>query len=387
MIIESLHMKNFKSHRNTRIDFDTGISIIIGGNGVGKSSILEAVSFALFKQHTSKRIDKLITIGQKRMEVEIQFTAHGRTYRVLRERTKTSSKAIMSIKEGRRFQSLVSGDKQVTMEVQDLLEMDGDLFLNAVYVRQGEIADLIEKTSSEKKQMIGRLLGIDSLEKAWKNIKIILDKYNEKKLILEGRLESFKEFEEELNSKKQQEAEFNIKIKNLNREIEEKIIDTNLVREKKEILDKRSLEFEKTNTLLNSKEHFMEQLEKTKKDLDYQLTEIIYKEQEIIKLKPKLSKLEVLKSLEEKSKELKDLNKDKKRLVGVSEDIQRFEKILNDNEPYYNDYSLLNNDINTLQYAKDQYEGSRVLSEQYMMRKSKIEDKIKQIPGKNKGYP
>ena len=37
--------------------------------------------------------------------------------------------------------------------------------------RQGEIADLIEKTSSEKKQMIGRLLGIDSLEKAWKNIK------------------------------------------------------------------------------------------------------------------------------------------------------------------------------------------------------------------------
>jgi exonuclease SbcC len=28
--------------------------------------------------------------------------------------------------------------------------MDGDLFLNAVYVRQGEIADLIEKTSSEK---------------------------------------------------------------------------------------------------------------------------------------------------------------------------------------------------------------------------------------------
>ena len=66
------------------------------------------------------------------------------------------------------------------MEVQNLLEMDGDLFLNAVYVRQGEIADLIEKTSSEKKQMIGRLLGIDSLEKAWKNLKIILDKYNEK---------------------------------------------------------------------------------------------------------------------------------------------------------------------------------------------------------------
>ena len=126
MIIENLHMINFKSHRDTHIKFDTGISLIIGGNGAGKSSILEAVSFALFKQHTSKRIDQLITIGQKRMSVEIQFNANGRIYRVLRERTKTSSKAIMRIKEGGRFQSLVSGDKQVTMEVQNLLEMDGD---------------------------------------------------------------------------------------------------------------------------------------------------------------------------------------------------------------------------------------------------------------------
>lgn len=371
-------MKNFKSHRDTRIDFNTGISLIIGGNGAGKSSILEAVSFALFKQHTSKKIQQLITIGQKRMSVAIQFTAHGRTYRVLRERTKTSSKAIMSIKEGERFQSLVSGDKHVTMEVQNLLEMDGDLFLNAVYVRQGEISDLIEKTSSEKKQMIGRLLGIDSLEKAWKNIKIILDKYNGQKLRLEGKLESFEDANVELDSKKEQEEQFKIKIKDLNREIEEKIIDTNLTREKKEILDKRSLESEKNQTLLNSKEHFMEQLEKTKKDLNWQLTEITGKEEEISKLKLKLNKLDVLKSLEEKIKELKNFNKDKERLTKALNDIKRFEKVLIENEPHYNDYSLLNSDINSLQYVKDQFEGSRVLSEQYTTRKSKIEAKMNQ---------
>lgn len=377
MIIESLHMKNFKSHRNTNIDFDTGISIIIGGNGAGKSSILEAVSFALFKQHTSKRIDQLITIGQKSMSVEIQFNVHSRTYRILRERSKTSSKAIMKIKEGEGFHSLVSGDKQVTMEVQSLLEMDGDLFLNAVYVRQGEIADLIEKTSAEKKQMIGRLLGIDSLEKAWKNMKIILDKYNKEKLILDGKLDSFKDSKEELNSKNLQKDEFNTKIKNLNREIEEKIIDSKLTREKKEILDKRGLEFEKLTTLLNSKEKFTEQLEKTKKYLELQLTEIIEKEKIIGELKPKLSKLEVLKNLEEKSKDLKNLNKEKERLIKILNDIQRFENVLNENEPYYNDYSLLDSDINNLRYAKDQFEGSRVLSEQYTTRKLKIEAKMK----------
>lgn len=378
MIIESLHMKNFKSHQDTNIEFDTGISIIIGGNGAGKSSILEAVSFALFKQYTSKRIEQLITIGQKRMSVEIQFTAHGRTYQVLRERTKTSSKAIMKIKEGGRFQSLVSGDRQVTMEVQNLLDMDGDLFLNAVYVRQGEIADLIERTSSEKKQMIGRLLGIDSLEKAWKNFKVILDGYNEKKIRLEGRIESFKDLDEEFKTKKDKKRELSLQIKDVNLKREENIIESDLLREKKEILDKRSLEFEKATTILKSKTDFLEQLEKTKKDLDNQLSEIILKEEEINQIKPRLKKLEVLKSLQDKIKELKDLQKDEKKLVKIRDDIERFRDILNENEEYYNDYSRLDDEINTLQYAKDQFEGSRVLIQQYTERKSKIEVKIRQ---------
>lgn len=378
MIIESLHISNFKSHRDTRIEFDTGISIIIGGNGAGKSSILEAVSFALFKQHTSKRIEQLITIGQKRMSVEIQFTANGRTYRVLRERTKTSSKAIMKIKEGGRFQSLVSGDKQVTLEVQNLLEMDGDLFLNAVYVRQGEIADLIDKTSSEKKQMIGRLLGIDSLEKAWKNLKVILDKYNERNIRLEGKIESFEDFETEFTVKKDRKRALALKIKDINLKREENIIESDLLHEKKEILDKRSMEFENANTLLKSKKDFQDQLEKSRKDLEGQLNEIILKEEEITRIEPRLKKLNVLKSLAEKSKELKVLQKDKKGIITILNDIERFEKVLNENEQFYNEYSELDSEINNLQYAKDQFEGSRMLIQQYTERKSKIEGKMKQ---------
>jgi len=378
MIIESLHISNFKSHRDTRIEFDTGISIIVGGNGAGKSSILEAVSFALFKQHTSKRIEQLITIGQKRMSVEIQFTANGRTYRVLRERTKTSSKAIMKIKEGGRFQSLVSGDKQVTLEVQNLLEMDGDLFLNAVYVRQGEIADLIDKSSSEKKQMIGRLLGIDSLEKAWKNLKIILDKYNERKIRLEGKIESFEDFESEFSAKNDKKRALALEIKDINLKREENIIESNLLQEKKEILDKRSMEFENANTLLKSKKDFQDQLEKGRKDLEGQLNEIILKEEEVTRIEPRLKKLNVLKSLAEKSKELKVLQKDKKGIITILNDIERFEKVLNENEQFYNDYSALDRKINNLQYAKDQFEGSRILIQQYKERKSKIEGKMKQ---------
>ena len=103
MIIKSLVMKNFKSHWDTKIEFNTGISIIMGGNGAGKSSILEAVSFALFKQHSGKKIEQLITIGNdghKKMVVQLEFSSNGRTYRVLRERSRNSSKAKIEILEG-----------------------------------------------------------------------------------------------------------------------------------------------------------------------------------------------------------------------------------------------------------------------------------------------
>ena len=57
MIFTKLKLNNFKSYKNQTINFDEGISVIVGENGAGKSTILEAISFALFKQHTAKKID------------------------------------------------------------------------------------------------------------------------------------------------------------------------------------------------------------------------------------------------------------------------------------------------------------------------------------------
>ena len=55
MIFTKLKLNNFKSHENTTIRFENGISVIVGENGAGKSTIFEAISFALFKQHTAKK--------------------------------------------------------------------------------------------------------------------------------------------------------------------------------------------------------------------------------------------------------------------------------------------------------------------------------------------
>ena len=48
MQILSIHLKNIKSHRETELTFSPGINVLSGPNGVGKSTIFEAIGYALF---------------------------------------------------------------------------------------------------------------------------------------------------------------------------------------------------------------------------------------------------------------------------------------------------------------------------------------------------
>jgi exonuclease SbcC len=371
MIIKSLVMKNFKSHWDTEIKFNTGITIIMGGNGAGKSSILEAVSFALFKQHSGKKIEQLITIGHddKKMVVGLEFTSNGRNYRVLRERSKNSSKAKIEIMEGEGFHPLSSGDKQVTEEVQSLLEMDSDLFLNAVYVRQGEIANLVDKTPAEKKQVIGKLLGIESLEKAWKNMLPLMNQYELEKATLEGKLSSLVSLNDEISLKKAEKALINQNIHEISLQV--KIIKDNLqiASKKKDSLDEDRSTFDRTLNSLESNKRFLAKLIIEQNHLDKLMAEIVSKENEIKLIKPKLSKLEVLKKLKESVDNLKMLKSNKNQISDVLKKIKEYKNILDENVKFYTDYSEMSDEIQNLENQRAVFEGSKALMEQNQSRK------------------
>jgi DNA repair protein SbcC/Rad50 len=374
MIIENLEMKNFKSHKDTSIDFDTGITIIMGGNGAGKSSILEAISFALFKQHSSKKIEQLITLGdiKNKLYIKLDFTSNGRTYRVTRERGKTGSKASIKIKDQGGFQQLAAGDSQVTKEIQNILEMDGDLFLNAVYVRQGEIADLVDKTPSEKKQLIGKLLGIDSLEKAWKNMKQIMDVYSNEKLILEGRLKNTDSIKEEVESVNQEKIKYADEINSLTSKIDEIQAELDLMNQDNEKLHTDQIVFENATTKINSKEQFLNELKANKIDIQGQLDEITDKEAEMVKIEPQLPKLEKLIILKEALEKLRNFKKDSDNLNEILTKITGLEEKINANKQFKDDYSIVTGEIDQIQTKRSEFEGSRKLLEQNTNQKKEI---------------
>jgi len=186
MIINSVRLKNFKSHGDTTIEFGRGINVILGENGAGKTSILEALGFALFKVYSGS-MESLLRRGQKGLEVDVVFSIHGRTYKVVRKRLKNSTESSIFLVDGKE-QLLQSGDSGVDREISEILGIDRHMFSNSVYVRQGDIAKLLLEKPSEKKKLIGRLLGIDSLEKVWEGMRPVIDVYREKKSLAEGRV-------------------------------------------------------------------------------------------------------------------------------------------------------------------------------------------------------
>jgi len=84
MIIKRVKLENYRSHSNTTVDFSKGVNLILGKNGKGKTSILEAISSVMFntKDRSGKETGKnFIKFGEKSGKIEVEFTANdGRDY-------------------------------------------------------------------------------------------------------------------------------------------------------------------------------------------------------------------------------------------------------------------------------------------------------------------
>lgn len=379
MIINSLVLENFKSYSKMQLDFNHGISMVMGQNGAGKSTILESISFALFKQHSGRSLQHLVRSGQTKMKVQLDFTVGGRTYRVLRERGKSTSKAELRIKEGESFHILATGDKQVSYEIQNLMEMDGDLFLNAVYVRQGEIADLIDKTQSEKKQLIGKLLGIESLEKAWKNMLPLIKDYESQKQRCKGRIEGMGELKKELETELEKKSILDNEIESSQSKIKQIIMELEALKRDKEEMDHRKIRFNEMESLIRFKRESLDTVRNNEKDLLGELNGIEEKEERIKEIEPELSGINDLTALKESLSDINNLNIKKREIESRISNINKFQRILSENDPFFQEFNVIKEKINEINLQMEPFLGIKGSMAQLKINQNKINDKSKRI--------
>lgn len=162
-----LQLANVMSHRCTVLDFAGIVAACIQGeNGAGKSTIIDAILFALFGSYSRGSMDDLVTTGQTEMSVIFDFLQSGRLYRIVRKRVCTgrgrseSSIALVDPNNPADLQIIATGDA-VTEAVIGIIGRDYKTFTATSFLLQGQQDRLINATPRERFQIIYNILGLD----------------------------------------------------------------------------------------------------------------------------------------------------------------------------------------------------------------------------------
>ena len=79
-MITSIELGDFLAHSNTKLEFENGVTVFVGHNGAGKSSIIDAITFALFGQHTRKSNKGLIKRGSNQGFSKMNFSVNDKSF-------------------------------------------------------------------------------------------------------------------------------------------------------------------------------------------------------------------------------------------------------------------------------------------------------------------
>ncbi len=181
LLIKSIELRNWKTHRETRLDFSKGTNILIGQMGAGKSSLMDAISFALFGtfpaiQHKRVNMGRLIRNKPEQAQdgsVKLAIEINGDEYTIIRELSLKGKPTATIEKNGAYLQSQ---PERVTEEVERILKVDYDLFSKAIYSEQNQLDYFLDLRAFDRKKQIDGLLGLDKFATAQENATSLINR-------------------------------------------------------------------------------------------------------------------------------------------------------------------------------------------------------------------
>ena len=213
-----LEVEGFSSFRNrTVVDFkDTNLFAFTGSTGAGKSSLLDAICFALYgsvPRYGETRIQNIMHSSVDETRVRLDFEVQGKKYTVVRVLRRQQGTA--SAKESRLECEhsdypdpvLASSPKQILATIENLLGLTFGEFKRCVILPQGEFASFMKATSGERQNLMKRLLGLEYFEEIQKRARSVLQNLSSQVQTLDQQLELLQNVTVEEQNKVHQRVE------------------------------------------------------------------------------------------------------------------------------------------------------------------------------------
>ena len=242
MIPEELHLKNFLSHHETHLDLrGVQLASLVGENGAGKSSLLDAITWAAWGRSRASygHDEDLIYHGERWLEVEFVFRMPYRgggeqRFRILRRRELKGRRSTTSVLD---FQLMGDGGwqsingntmRETQARIDKQLGLDYDTFVNSAYLRQGNADEFTVQSPAQRKRVLGAILSLERWDTYRERVKDRLSQTEAEKEALERRLAEIEaelarrsEYEEMLARAKAEAKEAGRRLQELQEQVNE----------------------------------------------------------------------------------------------------------------------------------------------------------------------
>jgi exonuclease SbcC len=180
MIIHRIHASGFQIIGDPiDLDFpDEGRIGILGTNESGKTTLLEAIEYALYGlkrgRATEEARENIITWGKEEAKVEVEFTSGQDRFllsRTFNNRGAHKAKLVPIVDGHKNTRDALTSLTEIESKVEQITGMDRESFTKLVYIKQKDLDALKDLVKTKREQLVNKVMGIELFDDAARRVK------------------------------------------------------------------------------------------------------------------------------------------------------------------------------------------------------------------------
>lgn len=347
MKIKSIELKNFRRYKDEIVEFPDGLIGIVGRNGVGKTTLIEALAWCLYGADVARtkqeEIKRSTASTRDECKVSIELVLDSDLIRIERKLTGKNVTPSANLYLNENPNAHVSGTKAVTKYISNRTRMDHIAFITSIFAKQKDLDRLSDMTGGQRKKTILRLLRIDQIEDAIKLLKDDIKENNKEIEHIQKTLKEQNNLEEELVQLKEKLSKTNNLINKTTDDVNSLQKSLKVQEDKFSTLEKKHAQHQEVEKKIEGAEGFKSGKLQEKNGIEADLTLSLDAEKTLNKLKPKLLEFEKIKKEKDELNSLKIQHTQKSsfedRLTNCEVNIQNRLKIKKEFETKIQNYS------------------------------------------------